>query len=172
MACDIQEVICIQYSCTCSRHSPDKGLGDILVYWCLHSVAPLSRLVSWRATTVMRLSSPSQNSTQWAKNFSVFPSPLRLGGPAAFGSIILTPHWRVSRGHSNRKLFTFLHKCARPVGTSLGKKVYLSLLGRWGYYLMVDLSIRFSMFRVLTNISKLKLDRAVFTSELTFYSVF
>lgn len=59
------------------------------------SVIPLSRLVSWSATTAMRLSSPSQMSPPWAKSSLVSLPPLQLGGSPTCGSIVLIPPWRV-----------------------------------------------------------------------------
>lgn len=58
-------------------------------------ILPLTRLASWRATTVMRLSSQSPMSRLWEKNSPVFLPPLQPGSPPAFGSIASTPQWRV-----------------------------------------------------------------------------
>lgn len=60
-------------------------------------VLPLTRLASWRATTVMRLSSQCPMSRLWEKNSPVFLPPLQPGSSPTFGSIASTPQWRVSR---------------------------------------------------------------------------
>lgn len=95
------------------------------------------RLVSWRATTVMRLPSVFQMCPQWVKTSPAFLLLLRVGDPQVSASIVLTPHWRVSsdikKVGQETKAFIWIKLKTHRVPCSFGNAVFGWNTASWLY---------------------------------------